>query len=85
MVYELVKPAGSGLWTFVTLYTFCSVAGCADGNDPFAGLTYAGAADGDNMTARRCYLVKPLWAEQPDQALCMPCNSPRAPGRKSDS
>jgi uncharacterized repeat protein (TIGR03803 family) len=44
-VYDLKKPA-SGPWTIQTLYSFCPASGCADGDGPFAGVTYAGAAGG---------------------------------------
>ena len=46
-VYELVKPATSGgSWSYSQVYTFCSLGGCVDGNDPYSGLTYSGAASG---------------------------------------
>jgi uncharacterized repeat protein (TIGR03803 family) len=45
-VYELVKPVGSGGWTYVALYDFCSAGSCADGSTPIDGLTYAGAGSG---------------------------------------
>lgn len=46
-VFELQKPAIVGdPWVFRTVYAFCSVAGCTDGQYPDAGLTYAGASSG---------------------------------------
>jgi uncharacterized repeat protein (TIGR03803 family) len=44
VVYEL-SPAGKS-WTYKVLYNFCSLADCADGSLPVAGLTYSGAASG---------------------------------------
>jgi len=32
-VFEL-SPNGTGGWTETTLYSFCAVAGCADGQNP---------------------------------------------------
>ena len=38
-VFELAPPAQSGgPWTEAVLYSFCSVAACADGSNPYAGL-----------------------------------------------
>jgi uncharacterized repeat protein (TIGR03803 family) len=45
-VFELKKPMGGGGWTLQTLYSFCPVVGCADGESPNSKLTYAGAASG---------------------------------------
>ncbi|HLY06897.1 MAG TPA: choice-of-anchor tandem repeat GloVer-containing protein [Rhizomicrobium sp.] len=44
VVFELVRT-DSG-WKDVTLYRFCSLTNCADGTEPFDGLSYAGAAAG---------------------------------------
>lgn len=42
-VYKL-HPTGTGFsYVLTTLYDFCSVALCADGNNPDVGLTYVGA------------------------------------------
>ena len=52
-----ITPGG----TLTTLYSFCSLSGCADGNEPFAGLVqgtngdfYGTAVKGGTSTA--CYL-----------------------------
>jgi uncharacterized repeat protein (TIGR03803 family) len=49
-VWELVKPVGAGSWTYKSIYKFCpdlvGSVGCADGDDPLTGLTYAGAQSG---------------------------------------
>ncbi|HEY3777597.1 MAG TPA: choice-of-anchor tandem repeat GloVer-containing protein [Rhizomicrobium sp.] len=42
MVYELVKPVGTGSWTFTALHTF--FANGAGGNGPDGGLSYVGQA-----------------------------------------
>jgi uncharacterized repeat protein (TIGR03803 family) len=54
-VFELV-PTGRG-WTETTLYSFCSLASCADGGAPYAGVTfdatgnlYGTASGGGNLT-----------------------------------
>jgi uncharacterized repeat protein (TIGR03803 family) len=36
VVFELTPQTG-GIWKEITLYTFCSLANCADGEDPVAG------------------------------------------------
>jgi hypothetical protein len=49
-VFELLKPAGAGAWTYHNIYKFCpdkiGDVECEDGDDPLSGLTYAGAAGG---------------------------------------
>jgi len=48
-VWELVKPTSGSTWTLNTLYNFCPAKSggmCIDGNDPQAGLSYAGASSG---------------------------------------
>lgn len=45
IVYELVKPTGSGSWTLTVLHNFADLG--SDGNGPNAGLTYVGQASGD--------------------------------------
>jgi uncharacterized repeat protein (TIGR03803 family) len=52
-----LAPGGNGAWTEKVLYTFCSLANCTDGNNPWASLimdaagnfystTYGGGANG---------------------------------------
>ena len=43
VAFELVKASK---YKFQKLYTFCSLANCADGENPVVGLTYTGAATG---------------------------------------
>ena len=43
-LFEL-SPGGSG-WTYKVLHSFCRKQDCTDGDSPFNGLTYAGAAAG---------------------------------------
>jgi uncharacterized repeat protein (TIGR03803 family) len=45
-VFELVPNAGRTAWSLVTLRSFCVAAGCADGEQPKAGVTYQGAQAG---------------------------------------
>lgn len=40
-----MKPVTNG-WTFAVIHSFCHANGCTDGNDPTAGLAYAGQASG---------------------------------------
>lgn len=44
VVYELTP--NNGQWTETVLYNFCSQANCNDGEEPLAGLDYAGASSG---------------------------------------
>jgi hypothetical protein len=62
-VYELMPNADHSQWTRITLYDFCQLPNCADGNVPPAGLTYAGAGTGQPYDG-----VSPLYgvAETPD-------------------
>jgi uncharacterized repeat protein (TIGR03803 family) len=39
VVYEL-KPGSEGTWIEEVLYSFCPVAGCADGSEPWGGLIF---------------------------------------------
>lgn len=43
--FQLV-PDGAGGWKANVLHSFCSAAGCADGGNPEAGVTYSGAESG---------------------------------------
>ena len=45
-VFELSPPVEGKTWTFAIVHSFCSESGCADGSQPFSGLTYQGAASG---------------------------------------
>jgi uncharacterized repeat protein (TIGR03803 family) len=47
-VFEL-SPNGSGGWTETTLYSFCPVAGCADGQNPMYSYVLATGSP-DNLT-----------------------------------
>lgn len=38
-VFQLSPPKSGGNWQEKTLYSFCSVANCADGQEPLAGVT----------------------------------------------
>lgn len=42
-IFKLANSNGN--WTFSLLYTFCSQAGCTDGNGPFAGLAEDGSGN----------------------------------------
>src|SRR5205807_1275133 len=42
-IFQL-SPSGSG-WTFSTLYKFCSLTGCADGENPYAGVIMDGTGN----------------------------------------
>jgi len=44
--FELMPNADRTKWTLHTLYSFCSLTGCADGTAPTSNLTYRGAASG---------------------------------------
>jgi uncharacterized repeat protein (TIGR03803 family) len=44
VVYEL-KPGQGGTWTESVLYNFCSVSGCTDGEEPWAGLVFDAAGN----------------------------------------
>ena len=44
VVYQL-KPGSNGTWTEDVLYSFCPVAGCADGQEPWAGLIFDSAGN----------------------------------------
>jgi len=48
VVFELTPNATRNKWKYKRLHDFCGQGGdiCADGNLPYAGLTYAGAASG---------------------------------------
>lgn len=46
VVFELMPNAARTQWTYKVLHRFCHDANCADGKQPMAGLTYAGAASG---------------------------------------
>jgi uncharacterized repeat protein (TIGR03803 family) len=46
VVFELSPKPDSRRYSLKVLYTFCPVAGCADGAAPAARLTYSGAATG---------------------------------------
>jgi uncharacterized repeat protein (TIGR03803 family) len=60
VVFEL-SPQSDGSWTETTLYTFCSLSGCADGEEPIAGplardaagnlygTTFFGGTEGDGI------------------------------------
>lgn len=60
VVFEL-SPQSDGSWTETTLYTFCSLSNCADGEEPIAGplvrdaagnlygTTYFGGTDDDGV------------------------------------
>ena len=45
-VFELVPNAKRTRWKVGHLYSFCAEAGCTDGSNPAAGLTYKGAETG---------------------------------------
>lgn len=45
-VFELVHNPDTGNYKYKLLYSFCAVNNCADGEYPFAPLTYTGAASG---------------------------------------
>jgi uncharacterized repeat protein (TIGR03803 family) len=46
MVFELIPDATKTTWKRVTLYNFCPLSGCPDGQQPGNGLTYSGADTG---------------------------------------
>ncbi|HWA91984.1 MAG TPA: choice-of-anchor tandem repeat GloVer-containing protein [Rhizomicrobium sp.] len=46
VVFELMHNASSTQWTYNLLHRFCYQPNCADGKQPMAGLTYAGAETG---------------------------------------
>jgi uncharacterized repeat protein (TIGR03803 family) len=46
VAFRLVPDSGHTKWKFEILYTFCSVASCTDGAEPFGNLTYQGAQSG---------------------------------------
>jgi uncharacterized repeat protein (TIGR03803 family) len=43
-VFELT-PGPNGVWTETVLYSFCTLPGCADGGDPYAGLIFDASGD----------------------------------------
>ena len=45
-VFELSPTGGRKEWRVATLHDFCTKGNCPDGQNPFGGLTYAGAASG---------------------------------------
>jgi hypothetical protein len=44
-VFELTPNAAKTQWTHTVLYSFCAQSGCADGADPFVGLTMDAAGN----------------------------------------
>jgi len=44
--FELMPNADRSKWKLKTLYKFCSLDTCADGEIPWSGLTYTGASSG---------------------------------------
>lgn len=48
-VFQLT-PTGSGMWAEAVLYSFCSMTGCADGAEPWTGLTSDAAGNLYGMT-----------------------------------
>jgi uncharacterized repeat protein (TIGR03803 family) len=44
VVYKLT-PAAKAPWPYTLIYTFCSVTGCADGENPNGGITFNTAGD----------------------------------------
>lgn len=45
-VFELSPDADHSQWSIKVLYNFCAENQCADGDDPYGGLTYKGASSG---------------------------------------
>lgn len=46
VVFSLIRNPDSGKWALKVVYAFCALSGCADGQNPASGLTYAGESSG---------------------------------------